>query len=76
MSRTRTRRRIRRGEIQAANGEKLYKLSQLADAANVSIRTVQTHVEKGLVEVRRVGPFRLPRVTEKEFKKYIDEKPE
>lgn len=75
MSRRLTRRRVRRGEIER-DGEKLYKLSQLADAANVSIRTVQTHVEKGLVEVRRVGPFRLPRITEKEFKKYIDEKSE
>jgi predicted site-specific integrase-resolvase len=52
--------------------EKLYRLSTLADAANVSLRTVQQHVEKGLVQVRRVGPYGLPRVPESEFRKYLD----
>ena len=61
-------------------GEKLYKLSTVADAASVSMRTVQRHVEKGLIEVRRVGPYGLPRIPESEVRKYLgimkDEKPE
>lgn len=54
-------------------GEKLYRLSALAEASGFTLRTVQKHVEKGLLEVRRVGPHRLPRVTETEMKKYLDD---
>jgi predicted site-specific integrase-resolvase len=50
----------------------LYRLSALADAAAVSLRTVQQHVEKGLVKVRRIGPYGQPRVPESEFRKYLD----
>lgn len=53
-------------------GEKLYRLSTLANAADVSLRTVQRHAEKGLIDVKRVGPHRLPRVPESEFRKYLD----
>jgi predicted site-specific integrase-resolvase len=53
-------------------GEKLFRLSQVADAAEVSLRTVQRHCEKGLIVVRRVGPYRLPRVPESEMRKYLD----
>ncbi len=56
--------------------EKLYKLSALAEASGFKLRTVQKHVEKGLVKVRRIGPHKLPRVTETEFKKYLDESKE
>lgn len=55
-------------------GERLYRLSQVADAANLSIRTVQTHVEKGALEVQRVGPAKLPRVKESELRRYLGEK--
>ena len=53
--------------------EKLYKLSTLAERADLSVRTIQKHVEKGLLDVRRVGPYRVPRVTETEFKRYLDD---
>ena len=52
-------------------GEKLYRLSQVAEAANLSVRTVQLHVEKGALKVKRVGPHRLPRVPESELRKYL-----
>jgi hypothetical protein len=71
-----TRRRKKRLERQGAatvEGERLYRLSQVADAANLSVRTVQNHVEKGALKVRRIGPYRHPRVTESELKKYLDE---
>lgn len=54
-------------------GEKLYRLSHVAEAADLSLRTIQTHVEKGLLKVKRVGPYRLPRVPESEMKKYLGE---
>jgi len=66
------RRRLEREGVQA-DGEKLYKLSQLADAANVSLRTVQKHAAEGKLKVRRIGPHALPRVTESEKKRYLDD---
>lgn len=56
-------------------GEKLYRLSQVAEAANVSLRTVQTHVSKGALVVKRVGPYRLPRVPESALRDYLDKGP-
>lgn len=53
------------------SGEKLYMLSQVAQAANLSLRTVQTHIEKGALKIQRVGPFKRPRVSETELKKYL-----
>lgn len=55
------------------DGERLYRLSQVADAANLSLRAVQTHVQKGALHVRRIGPAKLPRVTETELRKYLGE---
>lgn len=53
------------------DGERLYRLSQVAEAANLSLRTIQLHVEKGALKVQRVGPARLPRVKESELRKYL-----
>lgn len=52
-------------------GERLFRLSQVADAADLSLRTVQNHVQKGALKVQRVGPAKLPRVTESELRKYL-----
>jgi DNA-binding transcriptional MocR family regulator len=71
-SRKRTRQLVRRGEIEPKTGERLYRLRALADASGLSLRTVQKHAEKGLIKLKRVGPFRLPRVTESEYRKYLD----
>jgi len=51
--------------------EKLYKLSQVATAASVSVRTVQKHVSDGKINVKRIGPYRLPRVSETELRRYL-----
>lgn len=56
------------------DGEKLYRLSQVADAASVSVRTVQAHAQAGKLKIQRVGPYGLPRVTEKEMEKYLGKK--
>lgn len=53
--------------------EKLYRLSALADAADLNLRTIQKHVAKGLVKVVRVGPYGVPRVKESEFQRYLGE---
>lgn len=53
------------------DGEKLYRLAQVAERANLSIRAVETHVQKGALKVVRVGPHRRPRVREGELKKYL-----
>jgi hypothetical protein len=71
MSRKRKRRLARRGEVDPVTNEKLYRLSSLASAAEVDLRTVQNHVKKGLIKVRRVGPYGHPRVSESEFRKYV-----
>ena len=71
MSTRRRKKRLERQGVSTVEGEKLYRLSQVADAANLSVRTIQTHVEKGALKVRRVGPAKLPRVTESELKKYL-----
>jgi hypothetical protein len=72
MSRKRNRRLERQG-VRTVDGEKLYRLSTIAEAADLTLRTVQRHVEKGLLPVKRVGPYGLPRVKESEMRKYLDE---
>lgn len=48
----------------------LLKLSTVAARVRLPVRLVQTHVQKGLLPVRRIGPFKRPRVTQEEFEKY------
>lgn len=72
-----TRRRGRRERVRSvptadrSTGEQLYRLSSLAKQADVSIRTLERHIEKGLIDVVRVGPTRRIRVTESERRKYL-----
>lgn len=55
------------------DGEKLYRLSTVADRSGLSLRTVQKHVENGHLKVVRVGPFRRPRVRESDMRRYLGE---
>jgi len=57
--------------ITGEGGEKLYRLSRIADEADLTLRTVQKHVREGLLPVVRVGPHARPRVTEDARKKYL-----
>lgn len=72
VTRRRRRRRVN-GEAVATHvqGERLYKLSKVADEASVSKRTLENHVRKGLVKVRRVGPHGALRIPESERMKYL-----
>lgn len=57
----------------AKNGpvfDRLYKLSEVAQAVALPLRTVQRDVEKGVVSVRRVGPHKQPRITADELANY------
>ena len=56
--------------------EKLYKLSAIAERADLSLRTVQQHVAKGALKVVRIGPNRAPRVPESEARRYLGQDPE
>jgi len=52
-------------------GEPLYRLSRVATEADLSLRTVQKHVREGLLPVVRVGPYRRPRVRQRDLDKYL-----
>jgi excisionase family DNA binding protein len=54
-----------------ADGEKLYRLSVVAERADLTLRTVQKHVENGDLRIVRVGPYRRPRVRESDMEKYL-----
>lgn len=59
-----------------SNGEKLYRLSTVADRAGFSLRTVQKHIENGDLKVVRVGPYRRPRVKETDMQRYLGNDPD
>lgn len=54
--------------------EKLYRLSRVADDADLSLRTVQKHVREGHLPVVKVGPYARPRVRESDYRRYLGEK--
>lgn len=69
MSRKRNRRLAR--QAQSLEGERLYMLSQVADRAQLTLRTIQNHVAQGALKVTHVGPFHRPRVKASELEKYL-----
>lgn len=64
-------RRRKRDVIEGMDGQKLYRLSRIADEADLNLRTVQKHVRSGYLPVVRVGQYQRPRVTEAERQKYL-----
>jgi hypothetical protein len=52
-------------------GEKLYRLSTIADKADLPIRTVREHARKGILPTVRVGTNRVKRVRESDAKRYL-----
>jgi excisionase family DNA binding protein len=60
-----------RGAGKAPDGERLYKLSAVADRVGCSYRTLQRHVEKGALPVVRIGPTKRVRVTETALRRYL-----
>lgn len=52
------------------DGERLYKLSTVADNLDLHVRTVQKYAREGKIQTVRVGPMRLLRVRESDFKKF------
>lgn len=75
MARTRKRRRRDRSAADAIPvakvDEKLHRLSSVAERADLSIRTVRHHVQKGALKVCHVGPGRVPRVADSELRRYL-----
>lgn len=64
-------RRGRKRDVIDVEGQKLYRLSRIADDADLNLRTVQKHVRSGHLSVVHVGPYQRPRVTEAERQKYL-----
>jgi excisionase family DNA binding protein len=54
------------------DGERLYKLSTVADNLDLNVRTVQKYAREGKLRTVRVGPMRLLRVREIDFKTFKD----
>ncbi len=57
--------------MKTRRAEKLFRLDQVAEAANLSLRTIQTHVRNGDLKVVRVGPSKRPRVLESDMRRYL-----
>jgi excisionase family DNA binding protein len=56
--------------------EKMYRLSAVAERADLSLRTIQEHAREGKLKVVRIGGQRIQRVRESELKRYLDAKDE
>ena len=52
------------------NGEKVLKLSTVADRLDLSVRTVRKYVREGAIPAHRIGPNQLLRVRESDLKEF------
>lgn len=53
--------------------DRLMTLNEVAERANLNVRTVERHVEKGALPVVRVGPSKRPRVKPADAARYLGE---
>lgn len=51
--------------------ERLVPLSEVANRAGLTLRTIQNHVAKGALKVVRVGPYKRIRVRESDVERYV-----
>jgi excisionase family DNA binding protein len=73
-SRKRIRRLARRGEGDPMDGDKLLKLSTVAEKLDMNVRTVRKYVREGALPARRIGPNQLIRVKDSDVERFIKDK--
>lgn len=73
-SRKRIRRLARRGEGDPMDGDKLLKLSTVAERLDMSVRTVRKYVREGALPARRIGPNQLLRVKGSDVERFMKDK--
>lgn len=55
-------------------GDRLFKLSSVAERLDLSVRTVQKYVREGALTAIRIGPNQLLRVRDSELQRFAKSK--